>query len=1177
MADKEEKKNKKVVGFKEFDSAKYVELEPTIDEARSANGTAVVAWGRMNPITVGHEKLVNKVITVARDNKAVPHIFLSHSQDAKKNPLSHAEKIKFGQQAFGRIVTSSGAKTIIDLMKVLDNQFKNVILVAGSDRIKEFETLLNKYNGKEYKFADIKVVSAGERDPDGDSVSGMSASKMRQYAADDDIVKFVAGLPKKLKKSGDKVMAAVRKGMNMSEENDLEMDEALNRVQRFKKARSMRKARAKIKRGQERAKRKKADMKKIKQRAQKSARNMIKDRLAKPKKYASLSYAEKERIDKRMDKISPARIDRLARKMIPIVKKKEQERLASARSKKEEVDLDEQFTMFMEKMTKPQDSDVSDRPGSQPKGYYKGVDKNKKDARAAHFEKGAKMSDDNPAAYKPAPGDKEAKTKESKFTKKARAMGFTEDLIWEELVEGLDEGLWGKRVMKRPHMLYAANGKVKFDKRFKMYKPKDMKESVKKGTHISDDPKAQERIEKFFKGLKHQPKGKDMKDMFGFMMKQMGYNPKTGLKEANEFDIEDIAELYEATEGYMSEDKASKSLKDKAAKSGMPAGILRKVYNRGVAAWRTGHRPGTTPEQWGHARVNSFITKSSGTWGKADKDLADKVRKEETQLDEAPRRKGAPKMTGDSIAIQRAKDAEHAKAMGRSVKTGRKLPKKTMTSTQRSLASLRGEGNEQMPKTYKNIIEAATPAMKKAAASIEAYAKKHGGVDKADFMKAAKMLSSGNAGTNFVKFVDDLDTDPREWLITNLAKTMGKQTVEKMFKVKIREEVELDEDLTHQTVKPPNHTKKFSHRDNRDIHSIEARGSERHTVTSSQADAHDKTAAHHNEVADAHTKAGEKSSSPTLQRLHHQASVHHKKAAEAHFNASHSSSGADKDGSIQKKAKDMHMAYHLTMHANKMSQEARNKGTKAKRMSEANTHKLGESVELDETLSPSEKKLVNQMYDKKGNLTAIGKKVMNHGKKKGDKGYVESNLDEQATEFLEKYTAPTPEEIKKDKERDRKASGKQRPSMSAKSTTKKTYGGMMGGLKAGYGEEKSSKKHINTKPTIDEDEKEDLAKHAAQAIAKKKAAGEMDEYSDKPTKAKPRYKEMRNEASCGAGEQGTNELTKKYKKDTPMESIPPEVVGAALAAPMVAQGAKAAAKGAFKMAKKVMAKRKAKK
>jgi hypothetical protein len=112
------------------------------------------------------------------------------------------------------------------------------------------------------------------------------------------------------------------------------------------------------------------------------------------------------------------------------------------------------------------------------------------------------------------------------------------------------------------------------------------------------------------------------------------YKPKN-IQEMNEFGIEDITELCEATEDYMYEDAAGKSLKKKAEKSGMPTGILRQVYNRGVAAWKGGHRPGTTPEQWGHARVNSFITKSSGTWGKADKDLAQKVRKEEVEMDEA--------------------------------------------------------------------------------------------------------------------------------------------------------------------------------------------------------------------------------------------------------------------------------------------------------------------------------------------------------------------------------------------------------------------------------------------------------------------------------------------------------------------------------------------------------------
>jgi hypothetical protein len=76
---------------------------------------------------------------------------------------------------------------------------------------------------------------------------------------------------------------------------------------------------------------------------------------------------------------------------------------------------------------------------------------------------------------------------------------------------------------------------------------------------------------------------------------------------------------------YINEDVTT-ALKNKAEKSGMPMGVLRQVYNRGVAAWKTGHRPGTTPTQWGLARVNSFVTKSSGTWGKADKDLAGKVR-----------------------------------------------------------------------------------------------------------------------------------------------------------------------------------------------------------------------------------------------------------------------------------------------------------------------------------------------------------------------------------------------------------------------------------------------------------------------------------------------------------------------------------------------------------------------
>jgi len=263
MADKEKKKDKKIVGYKEFDSTKYIDIEPTIDEAKKNGGTVVVAWGRMNPMTAGHEMLVKKVIDVAKTEKGTPQIYLSHTQGAKtktgkgavnKDPLAYDDKIKFAQKAFGPIVKKSPAKTIIQLLKLLDKQFDRVVLVAGSDRVKEFNNTLNKYNGKEYKFSELKIVSAGQRDADADDVSGISGTKMRGYAKTD-MKKFTANLPKKLKGDAKEIAALVNKGTQMTEENDVEMDEALNRVQRFKKARAMRKARAKIKRGQERAKR----------------------------------------------------------------------------------------------------------------------------------------------------------------------------------------------------------------------------------------------------------------------------------------------------------------------------------------------------------------------------------------------------------------------------------------------------------------------------------------------------------------------------------------------------------------------------------------------------------------------------------------------------------------------------------------------------------------------------------------------------------------------------------------------------------------------------------------------------------------------------------------------------------------------------------------------------------
>ena len=190
-----DKKKKNVKKVKGHDPSQYIDVEPTMNEATKK--TVVVSFGRFNPITVGHEKLVNKVITEAVGRKADAAVYMSHSQDSKKNPLSYDQKVKLGQKAFGKIVKKSPARTIIEVAKELSSKYDTFILVVGSDRVKEFETLLNKYNELDYTFENIEIVSAGERDPDSEGVTGMSASKKRAAAKAGDIGLFKQGLPKK--------------------------------------------------------------------------------------------------------------------------------------------------------------------------------------------------------------------------------------------------------------------------------------------------------------------------------------------------------------------------------------------------------------------------------------------------------------------------------------------------------------------------------------------------------------------------------------------------------------------------------------------------------------------------------------------------------------------------------------------------------------------------------------------------------------------------------------------------------------------------------------------------------------------------------------------------------------------------------------------------------------------
>ena len=297
----------------------------------------VIAFGRMNPPTIGHEKLVAKIKSEARKNRATPMLFLSHSQDKKKNPLSYEDKVRLSKKAFGAMVQKTNARTIIEVAKQLEKQYDELIVIGGSDRVQEFQTLLNKYNGKDYAYEKITVVSAGERDPDSDDVSGMSASKLRSLAQTGKFSQFKTGLPKKLQrgKEAKEMYDKIREAAGITE--DMSLDEVLNMQQRLKKKQMMRRLKGKIKLGRRRAKYRIANAEKLKKRSQKKARELIRKRIAgsQGKNYKDLPYAGRQQVDKRVEKKKDL-IARLAKRMMPKVKKAEMERVKKARSSKKE-------------------------------------------------------------------------------------------------------------------------------------------------------------------------------------------------------------------------------------------------------------------------------------------------------------------------------------------------------------------------------------------------------------------------------------------------------------------------------------------------------------------------------------------------------------------------------------------------------------------------------------------------------------------------------------------------------------------------------------------------------------------------------------------------------------------------------------------------------------------------
>jgi hypothetical protein len=492
---------------------------------------AVYTFGRFNvPTEKGHGKLVKEVQDRAEKVGAKHYIFPSHSQDAKKNPLEHSEKVRFMRRLFptANIVSSGRVRTAIDAMKHLEKQgHTDVTMVVGSDRVSEFHGLLSKYRKKEFPgIKKVNVVSAGHRDPDAEGEEGESASKHRALVTTGKREEFISKYSDP--KLGAEIHDAAKKGMQMESVSPVGIfllggpgsgkDYVLKNIfSRF-------------------------DLTEVQV---EHILNGSASELIEQKKNIVINGALDESKIQEVKTLLEGydfdsvyvhvtnKVSRLRNSLRdnPLVENKRLEKWYRAEKLAESlesykfnnsINLNESsdfekvfFASEIEKLLEriintgleiqsvseaKTFAPVAKHKSGLPKKYVGKLSDATAAARKAHWKKMGKLSDKDPRAYEPAPGDVTSKTKPSKHTIAVRKM---------------------------------------------------MDEQIEEGA-------------------------------------------------------------------------ADKSLAAKAEKSGVSVSTLRKVYRRGVAAWNSGHRPGTTPSQWGHARVNSYINKGK-TYHTADKDLREEA------------------------------------------------------------------------------------------------------------------------------------------------------------------------------------------------------------------------------------------------------------------------------------------------------------------------------------------------------------------------------------------------------------------------------------------------------------------------------------------------------------------------------------------------------------------------
>jgi transcription elongation GreA/GreB family factor len=484
-------------------------------------------FGRMNPPTVGHGKVMDTLST--KSGKSDYKVFVSQSQDPKKNPLSYSDKIKHTRKMFPKharnIIADKSVKTAINAMVALyDQGYKSVTMVVGEDRITEFDVLLKKYNGTKgrhgfYNFKNINIVSAGERDPDASGVEGMSASKQRENAANNDFVTFAQGVPKSMSdKDTRKLFNDVRKGMGLKEalefRNHLELKTVSETREQYvagslfevgdtvvikesdevatvvvlganyvivehndKKSRKWLDAVEKLE--EDVSQRQIDDLEKFGDRLLKKfdidvefTRHFA-DRMNDKRNDPEIKVAEIQRLFKKIAKNKGKDI------------KKHGDAEAVLKDMQSDLNLpvvvnfkDGEFEVVNKtimrkkgfKTTSPeikyeaQDPDIKDKEGTQPARYHAGLKKSTKDKRDAHFKKHGKKADNDSSAYKPAPGDATAKTKPSKYTKAFKDMYEEQDKILENWVTDLMNKLDAKSIHRNKYKKVAQYIKKELDK-----------------------------------------------------------------------------------------------------------------------------------------------------------------------------------------------------------------------------------------------------------------------------------------------------------------------------------------------------------------------------------------------------------------------------------------------------------------------------------------------------------------------------------------------------------------------------------------------------------------------------------------------------------------------------------------------------------------------------------------